>query len=381
MTPPKPLIALGVLVLVTGALATAYWKRPAAGTSAIRVNGTIEATDAELGFKTAGRLAHRFVDEGDTVRPGQRLGDLDDRITAHDRAARAAEVRAAQAALAELRHGALPAELAQAEAAVARARAQWDEARHGPRPEEIAAARATLQRLRVEKGLQADDAARTTALHAEGATSERDLDARQAAQAAASAQVREALARVTMLEKGTRPETIRQAEAAWKQASAALTLLRQGPRAERITQAEARLAEAKEALAAAEIRQSELRLFAPFAGTVVAATIEPGEFVAPGTPVLTIARLDDVWLRAFIAETELGRVRLGQAVTVHVDGLPDRAFAGTVRFIAPQAEFTPKTVQTQKDRVKLVYRIKVALPNPDHALKPGMPADADIDVP
>jgi HlyD family secretion protein len=100
--------------------------------------------------------------------------------------------------------------------------------------------------------------------------------------------------------------------------------------------------------------------------------------VVPGTPVVTVGELANVWLRAYVDETDLGRVKLGQAVRVTADTYPGKVYAGRLTFIAAQAEFTPKTVQTAKERVKLVYRIKVAIPNPDQELKPGMPADGEV---
>ena len=100
--------------------------------------------------------------------------------------------------------------------------------------------------------------------------------------------------------------------------------------------------------------------------------------LSPGAPVVTVGKLDEVWLRGYIPEADLGRIRLGQKARLMVDGWPDRIFPGTVTFISQQAEFTPKNVQTEKERVKLVYRIKITVQNQDLALKPGMPTDATV---
>ncbi|MFA6344830.1 MAG: efflux RND transporter periplasmic adaptor subunit, partial [Syntrophales bacterium] len=115
---------------------------------------------------------------------------------------------------------------------------------------------------------------------------------------------------------------------------------------------------------------------APFAGIITSRNIEPGETVSPGREVLTLTDLAEVDLKIFINETEIGRVRPGQAADVRVDAFPDRVFRGTVTFVSPEGEFTPKIIQTKKERVKLVYLVKVKVPNPDLSLKPGMPADA-----
>jgi len=157
-------------------------------------------------------------------------------------------------------------------------------------------------------------------------------------------------------------------------------MLRKGYRTEQVEQARAQLKVAEEALAQARINLGYTLLTAPMDGMVLSENVEPGEYVAAGTPVVTIGRLDPLWLRAYIAESDLGRVKLGQAARVTTDTYPGREYPGTVTFIAQDAEFTPKNVQTEQERVKLVYRIKITLPNPDHELKPGMPADAVIDI-
>jgi HlyD family secretion protein len=108
---------------------------------------------------------------------------------------------------------------------------------------------------------------------------------------------------------------------------------------------------------------------------VLSHNIEPGEFVSAGTPIVTVADTLHTWVRAYVNQTDLGRVRLGQKLVVHTDTAPGKNFEGTVSFIASEAEFTPKTVQTAKERVKLVFRIKVDVANPQDELKPGMPAD------
>jgi HlyD family secretion protein len=144
--------------------------------------------------------------------------------------------------------------------------------------------------------------------------------------------------------------------------------------------AEARAREAEAGLALAKTRLDYATLKAPVSGVVLAEHIEAGEYVVPGTPVVTLGDLQNTRLRAYINETDLGRVKVGQAVRVRTDTYPEKTYPGRVSFVASEAEFTPRAVQTQKERVKLVYRIKVDVPNLAMELKPGMPADADIAV-
>jgi HlyD family secretion protein len=164
------------------------------------------------------------------------------------------------------------------------------------------------------------------------------------------------------------------------EAEARLALLAKGPREETIRAARSRLEQAQQAVALTQTRLGYGTLRTPLAGIVLTEGVEAGEYVVPGTPVVTVGNLMNVWLRGYINETDLGRVKIGQSVNIVTDTYPDKVYVGKLSFIASQAEFTPKNVQTTQERVKLVYRIKVDVANPDQELKPGMPADAEIGV-
>lgn len=168
------------------------------------------------------------------------------------------------------------------------------------------------------------------------------------------------------------------AEAQLEQARSRLELVQAGARGEQIQVAEAQLAQAKAALRQVEVQLAKTELTAPRAGMVLSRSIHEGEQANPGTPLMTIGSLDTARLTLYIAETDIGRVRQGQKVNVTVDSFPGRTFEGTVRFIAQQAEFTPRNVQTKDERATTVFAVRVDLPNADHALKPGMPADAVV---
>jgi HlyD family secretion protein len=322
-------LLLVVLVVVIGAML--LWRltspsRPAA--AELRLSGNIEVTDAEVSFRIAGHVVERPVREGDRVLPGALIARLDS---------------------ADLEHA-----VALQQAEVERARAVYAEMAAGFRTEEIARAEATLVQAEAELVRAASEWQRDRELFAQDLIAAREAETSHAAHEVAQGRVGEA--------------------------GAQLALLRKGFRVEQVEQARAQLQLAEEALAQARTRLGYAHLTAPMAGVVLSENIEPGEYVAAGTPVVTLGRLDPVWLRGYIAETDLGRVKLGQPVRVTTDTYPDRDYRGTVTFIAQDAEFTPKNVQTDKERVKLVYRIKITLPNPDQELKPGMPADAVIDL-
>ncbi|MBI1921714.1 MAG: HlyD family efflux transporter periplasmic adaptor subunit [Geobacter sp.] len=323
----KWIIAGVAAIAVIGAVALAVsllYRKPAS--DSIKVSGNIEITVTELSFKVPGRVRERLVDEGETVRAGQLVARLDEQDLANEVALRQAQVEAARQVLAELEAGSRREEIGQAEAALSGAEA--------------------------EERRAADDFSRQSALFEREVISKQKYDAAKAAFETARAHARE----------------VREA----------LALVRKGPRRERIEQGRAKLREAEQALNEAQLRLGYANLTSPVNGLVMAKHVEPGEQVNIGTSVVTIGNFGDTWMRAYIPETELGRIRVGQKVRITTDTWPDRLYEGTITFISGEAEFTPKNVQTEKERVKLVYRIKIAIPNPKMELKPGMPADGEI---
>ncbi|MGD0518004.1 MAG: efflux RND transporter periplasmic adaptor subunit, partial [Thermoguttaceae bacterium] len=210
--------------------------------------------------------------------------------------------------------------------------------------------------------------------------SSEQYDAAKAASNVAAQRYREAVEHLALVKEGSRKQQIEGARAALNQAKAQYDLVKAGPRKETIDQARAKVKQAEAALRLAETQLSFATLAMPMSGVVLSKNIESGEYVAPGTPVVTVGDLVNVWLRAYIPETDLGPVKVGQKAKVTTDTYPGKDYEGRVSFIAQQAEFTPKNVQTEKERVKLVYRIKIDITNPNMELKPGMPADAVIET-
>jgi HlyD family secretion protein len=293
---------------------------------ALVLSGNIEVTDAQLGFKIPGRVIERTVSEGDRVQAGQLIARLDDAEQNDQLALRRAELAGAEAALAELEAGS--------------------------RPQEVAAAAAALRSAEAERDRAGLDFARQQELRRKDAIADRELEAAQA--------------------------QLKVAEARTAEAAERLKLVQEGPRTEDITQARARVDQTRAAVALAQTQLDNTRLIAPLTGVVLSHNIEPGEYVSPGTPVVTVADLAHVWVRTYINQTDLGRIAHGQKVEVRTDTFPGKTYAGTIGFIASEAEFTPKTVQTAKERVKLVFRLKVDIANPRDELKPGMAADVFI---
>jgi HlyD family secretion protein len=345
---------------------------------AIRVSGNIEVTNAELSFKIPGKVTERLVTEGDMIKQGQVVARLDSSEYEQELAVSKAAVRKAESVLAELRAGSRPQEIQQAFAVKEKARSWLEQLQAGSRPQEIASAEAEVEHARSEMENLEREYKRQDELVRDGVSSQEQFDRAKTSFALARARLREAEEKLKLVREGPRKEEIEQARQSLQEATERHAMVKEGPRKEVIEQARAQLQQSQASLALAQTRLDYTTLISPFSGTVLSKNIEPGEFVSAGTPVVTAADLQDIWLRAYISETDLGRVKLGQKARVTADTYPGKVYDGKVSFIAGQAEFTPKNVQTEKERVKLVYRIKIVLSNPQLELKPGMPADAEV---
>jgi HlyD family secretion protein len=374
-----PILILALVLALAGVLGyKLFLNRAPRQPSAIRVSGNIELTDVELSFKIPGIVKEREVDEGESVAAGQVVARLDDSELVRQVSLGKAQVEEAEALLQELKAGSRPEEIAQAEAVAQRAQARLDELVAGSRPQEVAAAEAEVNRAAAEAANLKTEYTRQVQLRERGVVTPREYDAARAAYEVAAARLASAQEQLKLVKEGPRKEQIAQAQAALEEAKAAYALTKEGPRKERIEQARARLAQMRDSEALAETQLGYATLRAPFSGLVLSKNAEPGEYVSPGTPIVVVGDLEHVWLRAYVEETDLGRVKLGQRAYVTTDTYPGKVYQGRLSFIASEAEFTPRNVQTQKERVKLVYRIKIDIPNPAQELKPGMPADAEI---
>jgi HlyD family secretion protein len=375
-----------VVLLLAAAGGGVYWienqRKPEASSSGINVSGNIEATIADVSFKIAGRVVERPVDEGYMVKQGDLIALLDDADLKCDVAMRAAELQTAQAVLAELEAGSRKEDIDAAEAAMHKAEFHLDDMVAGSRPQEIESAEASLSAAEAQKAQTLADYKRAYQLYTvqKQVISKEQYDAAKALADVAAQRYHEAVERLALVKEGSRKQQIDEARAGYNQAAAQYALVKAGPRKETIDQARGKVKQAEAALRLAQTRLGYATLAAPMSGVVMSKNIEPGEYVAPGTPVVTVGDLVNVWLRAYIPETELGRVKVGQKARVTTDTYLGRVYEGRIAFIAQEAEFTPKNVQTEKERVKLVYRIKIDITNQAMELKPGMPADAVIET-
>lgn len=383
----KRVILGAVLLLPVLVGGLVYWAQQRRSAAELYYSGTIEAVQSNLAFQVGGRVQSVRVDEGCAVHAGQVLAALDAReLTAmRDQAAanrlRADEqVRQLETVL-EVNRQVLPAEVERAAAAVGALRAQLREAETGLRTQDVERARLAAESTRVTLENARKDRQRYEELFRRGTVAERVRDTYVLQYETALREHQRALEAYAQAREGFRREAIDTARARVAEGEAALQLARHNLRridaAERDVEAARAQAEAaRAALRLADVQLGHAELTAPYGGIILSRSVEPGEVVTPHQEVLALADLATVDLKVFVDETEIGRVVPGRVVDVRIDTYPGRGYPGRVAYVSPQAEFTPKIIQTHKERVKLVFLVKIRVANPDLSLKSGMPADA-----
>ena len=350
-------------------------------------SGTIEAKHAELGFQVSGRIRDVLADEGQLVEKDQALAVLDqsEYQARHEQAKAHLEsfiknLQRLEMVL-EVYEKSLPDEVARAEAGVKVLLSQLEELEAGYREQDIERARLVFSTSRDIMEEAGKNKVRYDKLFQKGIVSEKEWDAIKLKYETASKEFEKAKEALEMLREGVREETIQTARARLAEGKAIVkqagSNLKKIDAAEKeVEAARAQVQAARSAVGLAKIHLKYTLLRAPFKGIITSRNIEPGEVVLPGREVMTLSDLSRVELKIFVGETEIGKVKPGQRVEVRVDSFPDKVYRGKVSFISPEGEFTPKIIQTHQERVKLVYLVKVSIPNPDLELKSGMPADA-----
>ncbi|MGK9451994.1 efflux RND transporter periplasmic adaptor subunit [Acidithiobacillus caldus] len=322
----KTIAGLLLAAVLVGALIFWLTQRTTAPSNRLTIYGNIDIRQVQAAFDDNGRVQRLLVQEGDRVRAGQLLAEID-------------PVRFADA-------------VARDEAAVAAQEQVVAKLLAGTRPEEIAEARAEL-------------AAAAASLH-----NAELVWQRQKALAADHYVPRQSLDNAAA--------GLKSARANYERSRQALTLAVRGPRKEDIAAARAQLAADRAALSLAQRQLQDTKLRAPADAVVQDRIVEVGDMVSPSTPVFSLALDNPVWVRAYLPEKALGKVRLGMRAEIQSDSFPGQSFRGWVGFISPTAEFTPKTVQTPELRTELVYRVRVYACNSQHRLRLGMPVTVQI---
>jgi multidrug resistance efflux pump len=354
-----------IVVVVAAALAaTVYASGWFQHDPALQGSGTVEARDTRVGSKVGGRIEQVLVREGDRVQAGQVLVTFDDRELR-------ASLQQSRAAAEKAERGYRPEEIAEARAAAEAAKAEYEQRKNGYRKEDIAAAQADLDRAKADENRTRLDFQRYDSLAKKDLVSKQQLDTAQAAWHMALATVQNAQQKLDELQRGYRPEEVDAAEARYKQAEATYEKLERGNRREDVEAARA-------ALAYDEARFREREVVAPAAAVVEVLDIRPGDLIAPNTPIATLLEQNQIYVRIYIPETEIGQVKIGQKAEVRVDSFPNKAFEGEVEQINQQAEFLPRNVQTREERVHEVFGIKVRINDPSGQVRAGMAADVKL---
>ncbi len=383
----KKIIAILFLCLLFGVGLLVYNGQRNLQMKELYYSGTIEAKQAELGFQVSGRIVEVLADEGQFVRRDQLLAYLEESEykARHEQAQAGLEnakknVQRLELVL-ELYKTTLPNEVQRAEAGVAVLSSQLRELEAGYRGQEIEQGKLAFLTAKDVMEEAKRNKERYDNLVAKQLVSESEWERVKLKYETALKEFEKAKETFDMLLEGVRKETIQTARARLAEGKAVLRQaknnLKKIEAAEKDVEAAAsQVKVAKSSLKMAEIQLRYTQLRAPFDGIISSRNVETGEVVLPGREVISLSDLSSVELKIFIGETKIGKVKPGQLVDVKVDTFPDKTYKGTVSFISPEAEFTPKMIQTQKERVKLVYLVKVCIPNPHLELKPGMPADA-----
>lgn len=381
-----------VLVLLAAVGAGVWWwwsvQHPN-DANRIFVSGNLELTQVDISFKMAGRMTERKVDEGDWVKKGDLIAVLDPVIYRHQTTRDEASVAGAESNYKQLQtavayqKATLESDIAARNADLNQASANLEALLNGSRAQDVQQAQAAVNDAKSQVDLARSDWERAQTLYKNEDISTQQFD-----------------------QYRTKVES---AQAVLRQAEEKFSLVKEGPRVEDIAAARARVAAGKAALATAEANRLELKrkeeqlaggldeiqrsraqvgisqaqladteAWTPIDGVVLSKSAEAGEVLAAGTTIVSIGDLEHPWLRAYINETDLGRVKLGQKVKLTTDSYPGKVYWGRISFIASDAEFTPKQIQTKEERVKLVYRVKIDVDNHSHELKDNMPVDAEI---
>jgi membrane fusion protein YbhG len=323
------LIVLVLVAMMSGWYGYLRWIETRPPETTLKISGNIEAHESVVSFKVPGRIVALPVEEGQYLQKGELIARLDDDDYRQQVRVDEATVKTREAELALAVAGSRTQEIQAAEQTVRDAQADLE-----------------LKRLQLQR--------RSEALLEEQAISQEDRD--------------------------IAAKELQRAQATYERVKQQYDQTLEGTRKEQIAVTRTNLQLARQNLEMSRIKLNYTVLLAPKAGVILVRQAELGEVMAEGTPVVTLADVDHLWVRGYISETDLGRVRWGQPAVVHTDTYPNKTYHGRVSFISSQAEFTPKSVETHKERVTLVYRVKIDLDNLNHELKPGMPADAVIDL-
>lgn len=364
--PGKRKLLLAAMLLAVAGGACWYFLRDDPSHEAIELNGNVDIREVDISFRVPGRLQNLSVDEGDPVKAGDTLGRMDP--APYELALKQAESNAdaLESQLAKMETGNRPEEIAEAAAQLETQKAQL-----ATQQAQLKTDKATLA---VQQAVLANaeiNWKRNTELVKSNSLAQRELDNAVEARDKALSTIQAQEAAIA-----AREAAIRGCETTIKAYEAKYTLLKKGFRDEDIANARALARQARAAAEKAKLDLSDTQLVAPSDGIILTRTVEPGTMLNAGATVLTLSLRKPVWVRAYIDEPDFSRVHPGQKVTVRTD--TGEEYEGTVGYISPKAEFTPKTIESRNLRTALVYRLRIIVDNPGKGLNQGMPVSIII---
>jgi HlyD family secretion protein len=370
---------LAVLAAVAAVAATAYFWPFRRADNLLHLPGTVEIQEVRIGSKVGGRVASVSVREGQVVEPGQEIVRFEEPELEAQRDQLRAKLAAAEADLLKARNGPRPEEKDEARAALAAAEARLQRMEAGWREEEKRQARNDAEAAEADFQLWTEEYARVESLAKQGrSVSQSEFDTVRANRDRARGRYQSSKAKLDMMSKGNRPEDIAEAQAERDRMKAKAALLDAGTRAEDIALAEAQVAETRARLNEVETNLREAVVRAPERILIEVLAVRKGDLLPPNQPVARVLRADDLWVKVFVPSTELGKVRLNDAVDVTVDSYPGRRFQGKIEQIASESEFTPRNVQSVDERRHQVFAVKVRVADPEGVFKSGMAAEVSL---
>ena len=355
----------------------------------IETSGTLEVIETDCSFKIAGKIVELPILEGDSIKKGQFIGRLSSQSIDQEIAVQKSSIDTIKAQFPKIdiqinqTDISVKKEIENAKIKVDETYARYESIKSGSRDEEITRAEHLVDQtehvlLNAKKNYE-----RADNLYDKGAISQQDRDNIKTSYLSAFEENKQAKANLSLLKAGAKSEDIEASFQVYNQAVAnyELTLaknfeLKKLEEDKKILASQ--LKNAEDGLKLLEVKRADHKLYSPVTGTVLRKVAEEGENVTAGGTVLTVGNLDEIYLRGYVAETDLAKVKLGQRCELRTDTYPDKIYNGKITYISDKAEFTPKNLTTKDDRVKLVYRIKISADNSSRDLKPGMIADAFI---
>ena len=355
----------------------------------ISISGNIEFTQVHIAFKSSGKLVDFPIEEGDAVQKGVILARLDMQPQEEQRSREQASLIVAETSLEQHLTGieyfkaSLEADILGRKARLRQTMANLDQLLAGSRSQEIEQADAAVRQARSQFALAQEEWQRAQVLYKNDDITTSQYDRYQSQFTGSQAALQQAEQHLSLIREGPRKEDIEAAHAAVDQARAALqqaeaSRLEVRRREQEVDTRKAQIEQARAQVAYMDTVIADGTVKAPLDGVILEKSAEIGEVVAAGTTIASLGNINKPWLRGYIRQQDQGRVKLGMKVRITTDSYPDKIYEGRISYMASEAEFTPKQIQTPEERVKLVYRIKVEVENPRQELKLNMPASGEI---